>query len=507
MKKLILFLLVFFSLDFNTCLSQWNPFSEPVRLTSGNNDINPSFANSRDNNAYPGYDWEFMVFERKSGSTSNICVTKIGDSGSIGGEYYITNDAYINKNPSIAYNRATAGTGSEIKYAVIVWQSDKFGRQSIFASRFIRGTGWSSPFIVDSSSSENFSPKICSIDSLRYSIVYQRVNDIMYKRYNILTNLFSPQGNITLTISNNCSNPNVKSFRYLIGPSRVVVSFEKEITTGHNSIYLAQGLEDSIPILYSADSVAFAGNNRSIGFGNDGLHDYAFFESDRNSKNINIYGTEVMIHYQRSIVEDSTYDCLNYTGSDFDITDNGYSENMVYSYNIRTLDELRIKFNLLNSYTITHKISNDRFYQTSISTNGSIRVPNSSCEKRWFVFNKDSSDNNYPSVIYGVSYTNCLSQINNFENNNSNSFSLKQNYPNPFNPVTHLGFGISDLKFVTLKVYDVLGNVVKFLVNEIKPGGSYEVEFNGEDLASGIYYYTLLVNGEVIDTKKMILLR
>ena len=86
-------------------------------------------------------------------------------------------------------------------------------------------------------------------------------------------------------------------------------------------------------------------------------------------------------------------------------------------------------------------------------------------------------------------------------------FILYQNFPNPFNPVTNLGFGISDLGFVSLKVYNAIGYVVKTLINENKPEGRYEVEFNGEGLPSGIYYYSLKINGILIDTKRMVLLK
>ena len=506
MKKLSMLLFICFLTNSSIILSQPNPFSDPIRLTGGNNDRNPSFANSRDFNAYPGYEWEFMVFERISGSSSNICVTKINDEGSFGGEYSVSNDSYNNKNPSIAYNRSSYEIGPEIKFAVIAWQSDRFGRQSILASRFIKGAGWSIPFIVDSSNAENVTPKVCQIDSINYSIVYQSGHDIIYKKYNILSNIFSLNGNITLPVSNDCSNPNVKSIKYTNGSGRVTVSFEKEIATGHNSIYLAQGSEDSIPILHSADSVAYEGNNHNIGFGNDKLHLHSLFESDRNGMNIIIYGTDVVIHHQESIIEDSVYDCLNYTGGDFYITDNGFTQNMVYSYNIRTLTVLRIKFILLNSYSETQKISNDRLYQTSISMNGSIRIPNTSCEKRWFVYNKDSSDNNYPSIIYGVSFINCLSPVNQNENDIPKEWTLKQNFPNPFNPVTHLEFGISDLEFVSLKVYDVLGNEIKTLVNEMKSPGVYNVEFDGSNLSSGMYFYKITA-GEFSEVKMMTLLK
>ncbi len=85
-------------------------------------------------------------------------------------------------------------------------------------------------------------------------------------------------------------------------------------------------------------------------------------------------------------------------------------------------------------------------------------------------------------------------------------FELSQNYPNPFNPVTNLGFGISNSGFVSLKVYDVLGNEVKTLVNEIKPAGYFEVEFNGSNLPSGIYYYKLEA-GSFSQVKKMMIVK
>jgi hypothetical protein len=90
---------------------------------------------------------------------------------------------------------------------------------------------------------------------------------------------------------------------------------------------------------------------------------------------------------------------------------------------------------------------------------------------------------------------------------------LYQNYPNPFNPTTKIKFSISDLpdgkagfRFVSLIVYDVLGNEVAILINEEKPAGEYEVEFSAEGLKSGIYFYRIQV-GDFDQTKKMILLR
>jgi hypothetical protein len=94
-------------------------------------------------------------------------------------------------------------------------------------------------------------------------------------------------------------------------------------------------------------------------------------------------------------------------------------------------------------------------------------------------------------------------------------FQLYQNYPNPFNPTTtikfqipssKLGFGIWNLEFVSMKVFDVLGREVATLVNEVKPPGEYSVAFDGSNLPSGVYYYRLS-SGNFTKTRRMILIR
>ncbi len=87
-----------------------------------------------------------------------------------------------------------------------------------------------------------------------------------------------------------------------------------------------------------------------------------------------------------------------------------------------------------------------------------------------------------------------------------NSFNLQQNYPNPFNPATNISFSIQQTEFVTLKVYDVLGNEIKILVNEQKSPGSYNINFDGSGLSSGVYFYKIDA-GTFRDVRKMILLK
>ena len=87
-----------------------------------------------------------------------------------------------------------------------------------------------------------------------------------------------------------------------------------------------------------------------------------------------------------------------------------------------------------------------------------------------------------------------------------NDFSLEQNYPNPFNPSTVISYTISGSGHVLLKVFDVLGNEVGILVNKIQNPGKYSVEFSGERLSSGLYFYRL-TSGSSTVTKKMILMK
>ena len=85
-------------------------------------------------------------------------------------------------------------------------------------------------------------------------------------------------------------------------------------------------------------------------------------------------------------------------------------------------------------------------------------------------------------------------------------FSLAQNYPNPFNPTTKISYAIPQNSFVELKVFNLLGQEIATLVNQEKPAGNSEVNFNASNLPSGVYIYKMKA-GEYVETRKMILLK
>ncbi|MBL8007027.1 MAG: T9SS type A sorting domain-containing protein, partial [Ignavibacteria bacterium] len=86
-------------------------------------------------------------------------------------------------------------------------------------------------------------------------------------------------------------------------------------------------------------------------------------------------------------------------------------------------------------------------------------------------------------------------------------FELNQNYPNPFNPTTKINFSLPVDTKITLSVYDISGRLVASLINnEFRTADYYTVDFNGSNLASGVYFYTIQT-GKFTDSKKMILVK
>jgi len=87
-------------------------------------------------------------------------------------------------------------------------------------------------------------------------------------------------------------------------------------------------------------------------------------------------------------------------------------------------------------------------------------------------------------------------------------FTLKQNYPNPFNPVTTIEFTITESDSrVSLKIYNLLGEHVATLVEAHLQAGQHCYQWQAENIASGVYFYVLVLDGLVAETRKMIMMR
>jgi photosystem II stability/assembly factor-like uncharacterized protein len=86
-------------------------------------------------------------------------------------------------------------------------------------------------------------------------------------------------------------------------------------------------------------------------------------------------------------------------------------------------------------------------------------------------------------------------------------YNLYQNYPNPFNPITVISYQLRVSSYVKMTVYDIMGKEIAVLVNQKQNTGTYRVDFNGSGYSSGVYFYQFTIDNEIIDTKKMLMIK
>ncbi|MFH0736761.1 MAG: T9SS type A sorting domain-containing protein [bacterium] len=151
-------------------------------------------------------------------------------------------------------------------------------------------------------------------------------------------------------------------------------------------------------------------------------------------------------------------------------------------------------YNNCTSVYHTHTMYGIMHFALTLPASGIVRV----------YFNNRNNFIEYDSPKVTIQYI-TFTDIND-ELTEPTDFNLSQNYPNPFNPATTIKFTIPSANVVTLKVYDILGSEVTTIVNEFKNAGTYEVNFNASNLASGVYFYSLQT-GNFAQTKKLLLLK
>ena len=180
---------------------------------------------------------------------------------------------------------------------------------------------------------------------------------------------------------------------------------------------------------------------------------------------------------------------------------------------------LMLKASLTDSDSIGSRISNreveffvNNKYVDSDSTNSSgvasisYSIPASSDSVNLSIKASFTGNAAYEKSEGTGTYNNKVVGIEKNQNELPTKFAMFQNYPNPFNPASTIRYDIPKNSFVKIIVYDILGREIKILLNEEKSPGSYEINFDAKDLASGIYFYAINA-GEFSQSRKMILLK
>lgn len=185
------------------------------------------------------------------------------------------------------------------------------------------------------------------------------------------------------------------------------------------------------------------------------------------------------------------------------IIDNYFRLNLVYQPNdppidstLQTIGHVGVE-DTTTVYTIVNRNNLSDPFKVKTDSNGEV----------WVLIGTDSGFEGTTTLYYSwVDLT--FSIVTGVDNNEPipNRYLLLQNYPNPFNPTTMIEYEIPENDFVSLKVYDIIGNEIAELINNYQTAGKYNIAFDGKNLSNGVYIYKLTV-GNYSQARKMLLLK
>lgn len=251
-----------------------------------------------------------------------------------------------------------------------------------------------------------------------------------------------------------------------------------------NRLYKGAGNLNFCFALCTDDSanVYTAGRNTSTGTGNDFLT--IKYNQYGDTSWIRIYdgGNNQSDEVQGMIVD--KYENVYVTG--YSGVFDGTSNYMTLKYDLNGI----LKWvTIYDGYTLA-----DKSISINLDENGSVIISGLS-QRNANAFSITSIK--YSKITGIIKYNNLVKE----------NYKLFQNYPNPFNPNTVINYQIAESGLITLKIYDVIGKEVEIIKNEGMHSGNHFITFNGSNYSSGIYYYSLFINGNLIDTKKMLLIK
>jgi len=446
-------------------------------------------------NYFHTYNIETLIFERRitsSDSVSRICIVKVDTGGLTGDPVYLSSGEFDDTNPYVCiWDYYFTG---QYRYAFAVWESKRITGSHIAGAFYSADMGWHEPFIIDSSA-DCHNPIAVATDSINYSVVFESSGEIIYKEIQARTGSVSYFYNLTSQDTSYCKSPQISD---RIENVKKQVSYQRMNSDSTYSV-LKRNLYNG-NIWSEPAVIAGNGDNRNRGYILSYTDDEPSFESDFSGK-WNIYGFYYNTLYSIPEANDSADNTSLVRFFNNQITLNGslYSDAFAYREHYLNQDRIILKSLYFPKDTV---MLNGNAGNTKMTINNGLTYHNYNY-LIWVIYNKDSSGN---SSLYGKSVQVYNTGISGSGDIIPKDFSLSQNYPNPFNPNTVIGYTITGNHNVNLKVFDALGKEIITLVNEKQNTGSYTVNFNGEGLPSGIYFYKLEA-GDFSETKRMILLK
>ncbi len=329
-------------------------------------------------------------------------------------------------------------------------------------------------------------------------------------------------------------NPNIYYAQHL-GAENYCCVFRVNTTTDIMRVFFFNGITNKVQSIetYKLPTSNESATPRVYGYVTGGPNNEVIFYSEQKDSLIIYQAAEaygglkatnyLMVHSlpsSTSVIFDAS--TAQIYEKNFSINANGIGNNIIFA---RSGDmELTAFSGLTKIWTTqqTNEVINAMHVGDEIAVGGSVGFTKywgySAYDDTYYELEPEGSFVNPPSMAGGKTaivirdtkiYSFSPGNVNSIEEKYGSTicnYSLSQNYPNPFNPSTKIKYQVPRFANVVLKVYDILGRHIATLINEEKPAGEYEIEFNGNEISSGVYFYQLKTDNFIL-SKKMLLLK
>jgi hypothetical protein len=483
MKTTKIYVLIFLSIMINFLDAQWQP---DVRLT---NNTAASHTSTLRQNISSNGDYIHVVWTDNRNGLDEIYYKRSTNRGlTWGSDIRLTDAPGNSKSPTVAV------FGSIVH---IVWETDRDGGSNweIYYKRSTNnGLNWSSDTRLTNNTSSQYKASISAGSYIHVVWVDHRHGDaeIYYKR--------STDQGVNWGADTRLTNYPLDSKYPVIAVwgSVVHVVFDDERNgVGYPEIYYKRSTNNGMNWGSDARLTNNSGESRYPFVSVSGSEAHVVWQDNRDG-NWEIY-------YQRSLDNGINW------GTDYRLTNNTFSSSFA---------SVCLSGSFVHTVWGDNRSGNKEIYYKVSTNHGSVWSPDyrlttavgdkdiPSIDISGPVVNvlwDDNRDGNF-EIYYKRNPTGNPVSINNINSEIPNDFSLSQNYPNPFNPVTNINFSIPKSGIVKLVVSDLSGKEIAVLVNNALAAGTYTVDFDASDFASGVYVYKL-TSGDFTGAKKMILVK
>jgi len=474
-------LIVNYTLNTDNCSAQWQP---DVRLT---NDTARSWISS--NNAWSvaaSGNVVHVVWEDFRNGNGEIYYKRSTDSGIIWGA-----DTRLTNNAATPWYYSVTVSGSVV---YVLWQDIRDGNYEIYCKRSTdAGVSWGADTRLTNNTAESWAPS-AAVSGPVVHVLWQDIRDGNYEIYCKRSTDAGVSWGADTRLTNNTADSYYPS---VTASGSVVLVVWEDFRDGYWEIYCKRSTDagaswgaDTRVTNSTADSedpcVAISGSVVDVVW--DDYRDGNWEIYCKRSTDAGIsWGADTRLTNNTA---DSRYPSVAAYGSVVHVAWEDTRDGNYEIYYKRSTDA-GVNWGADIRLTIDAAVS----YLPSVAVSGPV------VHVAW----EDSRDGN-SEIYYKREPTGNPTGIKNTNSEIPSKYSLHQNYPNPFNPSTTIQYAIPKGGLVKLVVFDALGSEVETLVNESLQPGKYEIEFDGSNFSSGVYYYRLFV-GDIMETKRMVLMK